>query len=56
MENQATQSADIRPYRRISAEEWEKQKPHISALYVDQDRPLEEVIEMMKANHGFDSK
>ncbi len=45
------QSVLARPYRRVS-EGMGKQKLHISALYVDQDRPLEEVTEMMKFNHG----
>jgi hypothetical protein len=45
-----------RRYKRISAKEWEKQKPHIHTLYIDEDRALEDVIEIMGVNHQFDVK
>jgi hypothetical protein len=45
-----------RRYKRISAKEWEKQKPHIHTLYIDEDRALEDVIEIMRANHQFEVK
>ncbi len=45
-----------RPYKRISAKEWERQKPHIQALYIDEDRALEDVIEIMKVNYQFEAK
>ena len=50
--NQEIQTSPTpRPYKRISAKEWEKQKPDIHALYIDEDRALEDVIEIMRANH-----
>jgi hypothetical protein len=45
-----------RPYKRISAKEWEKQKHHIHALYIGEDRALEDVIEIMRVNHQFEAK
>ncbi|XTI90815.1 hypothetical protein V2W45_1411706 [Cenococcum geophilum] len=44
-----------RPYKRISAKEWEKQKNHIYALYIGEDRALEDVIEIMRVNHQFEA-
>lgn len=45
-----------RRYKRISAKEREKQKPHIHTLYIDEDRALEDVIEIVRANHQFEVK
>ena len=55
--NQGIQTSPTpRPYKRISAKEWEKQKPHIYALYIGEDRALEDVIEIMRVNHQFEAK
>jgi hypothetical protein len=45
-----------RRYNRISAKEWERQRPHIIALYITEDRALEDVIEIMRVNHQFEAK
>jgi hypothetical protein len=38
------------------SEKWELLKPHIKRLYIDEDRPLSEVIITMKRQFNFDSK
>jgi hypothetical protein len=44
-----------RPYKRVPREEWERQKPHIQALYVDRDdMNLKDILQVMKEKHGFD--
>ena len=34
---------------------WELLRPVIERLYLDENRPLSEVIEVMKTEHGFDA-
>ena len=41
---------------RHSNEEWELQKPNIERLYVEEDRPLREVIQVLKQNHEFTAR
>ena len=56
-DNQEIQTSSApRSYKRISAKEWERQKPHIHALYIDEDRALEDVIETMRVNRQFEAK
>jgi hypothetical protein len=38
------------------SEKWEFLKPHIKHLYIDEDRPLSEVITTMKRQFNFDFK
>lgn len=38
---------------RYPPEEWEQQKPNIERLYVIEDRPLKEVIQVLKQDHNF---
>jgi hypothetical protein len=38
------------------SEKWERLKPHIKRLYIDENRPLSEVIITMKREYNFDSK
>jgi hypothetical protein len=38
---------------RYPHEEWEKQRTTIERLYVTEDRPLREVIQVLKQDHNF---
>jgi len=49
-------SSASRSYRRISAKEWERQKPRIYTLYIDEDRSLDDVIQKMKVDYQFEAK
>ena len=42
-----------RQYKRHSASQWEKQKPHIRKLYIDESKTLDEVVDIMKVQHDF---
>jgi hypothetical protein len=44
-----------RPYKRISSQQWEEQKGRIQALYVEKDKPMAEVVQIMKDLHGFEA-
>jgi len=44
-----------RPYKRISSQQWEEQKGRIQTLYVDDDKPMAEVVQIMKDLHGFEA-
>jgi hypothetical protein len=37
-------------------ERWEQLKPVISRLYVDENRKLPDIIEIVRARYGFDAK
>jgi hypothetical protein len=39
--------------RRYSPEEWEQQKVNVERLYVTENRPLKEVIQILKQDFGF---
>ncbi|KAM0558215.1 hypothetical protein ACHAPJ_004900 [Fusarium lateritium] len=41
------------PGRRIPSSEWEKKRPVITKLYQEEKRPLKEVMEVLKREHGF---
>jgi len=36
-----------------SADDWEKHKPEIVSLYDEQDKTLDEVVQLMEAKHHF---
>jgi Clr5 domain len=38
------------------AEKWNRLQPIVTRLYVDENRKLEEVIEMVRKHHGFDAR
>jgi hypothetical protein len=38
---------------RTSEEDWEHHRARIRQLYLDEDRPLKEVIAIMQREHGF---
>ncbi|KAE9373665.1 hypothetical protein N431DRAFT_338661 [Stipitochalara longipes BDJ] len=44
-----------RPYKRISPQEWDKQKDQIWTLYIDQDQSITEVAQNLKDKYGFDA-
>jgi hypothetical protein len=50
-----TQPLPRRPYKRISCQQWEKQKGRIQMLYMDDDKPMAEVVQIMKDHHGFEA-
>jgi hypothetical protein len=41
---------------KIRKENWVTHKERIRKLYIDEDRKLEEVMEIMKDEHGFDAR
>lgn len=45
-----------RQYQRISSQQWEKQKPHILDLYMNQQKTLDDVARIMQEEHGFVAK
>jgi hypothetical protein len=38
------------------AEKWQRLKPIISSLYIDQGRKLDDVIEILRIQYGFDAR
>jgi Clr5 domain len=42
-----------RQYKRNSTSQWEEQKPHIRKLYIDENKTLDEVVQMMELQHDF---
>ncbi|KAK2765373.1 hypothetical protein FQN54_008219 [Arachnomyces sp. PD_36] len=44
-----------RPYKRIPRQEWERQKPHIQALYNrNESMKLKDILQVLKEQHDFD--
>jgi hypothetical protein len=41
---------------RHSEEEWELQKRHIESLYIVENRPLKEVIQILEQEHDFTAR
>ncbi|UPK89666.1 hypothetical protein LCI18_000601 [Fusarium solani-melongenae] len=41
------------PAARIPSSLWEREKEHIRALYLDQDKELDELVKCMAKDHGF---
>lgn len=50
--NPATMSMSSTKWR-ISEEDWEAHRARIRELYLDEDRPLKEVMAIMKGEHDF---
>jgi hypothetical protein len=44
-----------RQYKRISPHQWEEQKERIRALYIEQEKPMAKVVEIMKDLYGFEA-
>jgi Clr5 domain len=49
------QPPPCRQYKRISSQQWEEQKDRIRAFYIEQEKPMAEVVEIMKELHGFEA-
>jgi len=49
----SVKEADKTKGLRYPHEEWELQKTNIERLYIIEDRPLREVIQVLKQEHGF---
>jgi hypothetical protein len=43
-----------RSYKRISPGEWERQRPRIQQLYVDECKEIRDVIRILKEQDDFD--
>ncbi|RMJ09664.1 hypothetical protein CDV36_010695 [Fusarium kuroshium] len=43
------------PAARIPLSHWEREKEHIRALYLDQDKTLDELVKCMAEEHGFEA-
>jgi hypothetical protein len=39
--------------RRIDPEDWERLRPQVEELYINDDKKLEEVMDIMALNHSF---
>jgi hypothetical protein len=50
----ASQPQARRAYQRYPAEAWDAHKPTIRELFLEQNRPYEEVAATLKTAHGFD--
>lgn len=45
--------AALNPPRRLSARDWEDQRTIFEQLYVAEEKPLREVVEIMGRDHNF---
>lgn len=54
MDVSSTPAPPRRPYKRVSAREWEQHKDRIRELFIDQGNTHEDVVDILRENHDFD--